>query len=262
MEKSEKNIDFEIMKASRDKFICKNCQMFPRPTSELKRCAACKQLLCQKCCGTKCPLCQHESQDPKISTFTEQPELMDILSGFKTHPCVNIKNGCHEEIPANLDKLKAHDQGCIFQMVPCPELDCKETFIFKDLDQHLKQTHKNMDGICVYFGTETNEYTYQPDIFGTYKLQAELVNGRKYFEMGPYGLWWDFEFKDWNLGFSTKKGVTDGTSYIAYVRKNIPFPDSTTNWEWKWKIKNGGCASANKGLGVKALGLKGNCFKK
>ena len=250
------------MKASRDKFICKNCQTFPRPSSELKRCAACMQLLCQKCCGTKCPLCQHESQDPKISTFTEQPELMDILSGFKTHPCVNIKNGCHEEIPANLDKLKAHDQGCIFQMVPCPELDCKETFIFKDLDQHLKQTHKNMDGICVYFGTETNEYTYQPDIFGTYKLQAELVNGRKYFEMGPYGLWWDFEFKDWNLGFSTKKGVTDGTSYIAYVRKNIPFPDSTTNWEWKWKIKNGGCASANKGLGVKALGLKGNCFKK
>ena len=90
------------MKASRDKFICKNCQMFPRPTSELKRCAACVQLLCQKCCGTKCPLCQHESKDPKISTFTEQPELMDILSGFKTHPCVNFKNGGLEEIPANV----------------------------------------------------------------------------------------------------------------------------------------------------------------
>ena len=102
MEKFEKNIAFEVTKASRNKLICKNCQLFPRPNSELMRCAACKQLLCQKCCGTKCPLCQHESKDPKISTFTEQPELMDILSGFKTHPCVNFKNGGLEEIPANV----------------------------------------------------------------------------------------------------------------------------------------------------------------
>ena len=252
MEKSEKNIVFEIMKASRDKFICKNCQTFPRPSSQLKRCAAC---MWNKCCGTNCPLCQHESKNPKLLTFIEQPELVDILSGFKTHPCVNIKNGCHEEIPDNLDQLKAHDQGCIFQMVPCPELNCKETFIFKDLDHHLKQTHKKIDGICVYFGTETNEYTYEPDIFGIYKLQAELVNGRKYFEKGPYGLWWDIESEGyWNLGYSHLKGTS---KYIAYIDKDIPFPDCTTNWEWKWKMKSG-CGglkevNANKGLGVKGI---------
>ena len=166
------------MKASRDKFICKNCQTFPRPSSELKRCAACMQLLCQKCCGTKCPLCQHESKNPKFSTFIEQPELVDILSGFRTHPCVNIKNGCHEEIPANLDKLKAHDESCIFQMVICPKLDCKETFIFKDLDQHLKQIHSN-EVISIYHVKDNLDYdAYNRGIFGTYHLQAELVNGR------------------------------------------------------------------------------------
>ena len=243
------------MKASRDKFICKNCQTFPRPSSELKRCAACMQLLCQKCCGTKCPLCQHESKNPKFSTFIEQPELVDILSGFRTHPCVNIKNGCHEEIPANLDKLKAHDESCIFQMVLCPQLDCKETFIFKDLDQHVKQPHELYGAICIYYGTETNEYTYQPDIFGNYILQAELVNGRKYFEKVPYCLWWDRY--TWNLGLSKFKGSERLSDLIAYIVKDIPFPDITTNWEWKWKVNKNGIEKANKGLGVKSL--KGNC---
>merc|ERR1712218_123669 len=32
-------------------------------------------------------------------------------------------------------------------MVPCPKMDCKETLIFKDLDQNLKQTHKYIDVI-------------------------------------------------------------------------------------------------------------------
>ena len=71
---------------------------------------------------------------------------MEVLSGFKTHPCVNVKNGCLEEIPAKMDELEAHTQSCIFQMVSCPKMDCKETFIFKDLDEHLKQTHSGVKG--------------------------------------------------------------------------------------------------------------------
>ena len=69
---------------------------------------------------------------------------------FKTRPCVNFKNGCREDIRIELDgtkTLEAHRQNCIYQMVPCPKMDCKETFIFKDLDQNLKQTHKTIDVI-------------------------------------------------------------------------------------------------------------------
>merc|ERR1712018_680915 len=104
------------------------------------RCGSCTELLCSKCCETKCPLCQYESKDPKIPTFIQQSELMKAIPGFKTHPCVNVKNGCHEEIPGKLDDLKTHGQSCIYQIVPCPKMNCKETVIFKDLvDQHLKQ---------------------------------------------------------------------------------------------------------------------------
>merc|ERR1712020_59892 len=108
------------------------------------RCVSCQLLLCQNCCeDNECPLCQYKSKDVWISTFIQQSELMDFLSGFKTHPCINFKNGCRQEIPAKLNDLKVHDQRCIYQMVPCPQVDCKETVIFKNLDDHLKKAHIN-----------------------------------------------------------------------------------------------------------------------
>ena len=47
-----------------------------------------------------CPICQHERKDPEISTFIQEIELNKFLSGFKTHPCANLKYGWHEEIRA------------------------------------------------------------------------------------------------------------------------------------------------------------------
>ena len=137
----DEKIKFEVTKAFRNKIICQYCEIFPRPGVKMMICSSCTKLLCQNCQGTACPLCQYKSKDKKSSTFIEHPLLMEICSGFKTHPCINIKNGCLEEIPAKMGELEAHTQSCIFQMVPCPKMDCKETFIFKDLDEHLKQAH-------------------------------------------------------------------------------------------------------------------------
>ena len=254
MENLDKKIDLKVMMDVRNKLICKECDVFPRPDVKMMLCGSCTQLLCQNCCGIQCPLCQNESKNPKFPTFIQQPELMEVYSGFKTHPCANVKNGCLEEIPAKLDKLRSHEQNCIFQMVPCPKMNCKETLIFKYLDQHLKQTHRNAV-ISIYYGTETNECTLDPKIFGNYKLQAQLVNGRSYYQKGPHAIWWDGS-QNWNLGMSAKKGTIHG--WIAHVRRDIPFPDSTTNWEWTWKIRPNKNAldiqivEANEGLGVKA----------
>ena len=198
---------------------------------------------------------QYESKDPKIPTFIQNSGLVKAIPGFKTHPCSNVKNGCHEEIPGYLDDLKKHDQSCPFQMVPCPKMNCKETIIFKNLGDHLKQAHSN-DVISIYCGTEKNEYTHEPGIFGIYNLQAELVNGRNYYENGEYGIWFtamDFNWI-WTLGHSNEKGKNRG---FAQVKKDIPFPDSTTNWEWivATDDDNHPWAEANKGLGVKGMSL-------
>ena len=247
MENLDKKVDLKMMMELRNELHCKRCNVFPRPDVKIMRCTSCKQLLCQNCCGAKCPLCHHKSKDPKIPTFSQQPELMKAIYGFKMYPCVNLKNGCHEEISGKLDDLKTHDQSCIFQLVPCPKMNCNETLIFNDLDQHLKQAHKN-DSISIFYGTEKNEYTREPEIFGIYKKQIELVNGRIYYEKDYFGIWYDGD--SWMIGSASCKGQDEG---YADINMDIPFPDSTTNWNWMWWIPGISWINANKGLGVKGI---------
>ena len=45
-----------------------------------------------------------------------------------------------------------------------------------------------------------------------------------------------------------------GSGY-AKIKKDIPFPDSTTNWEWEWWNPAADWTKANKGLGVKGNSL-------
>ena len=266
MENLDKNFDVKVMKEFRKELHCKKCDVFPGgifPRSDVKlmRCGSCTKLLCSKCCETKeglfgekkCPLCQYKSNNPKIPTFIQQSELMKVILGYKTHPCGNVKNGCHEEIPANLDDLKSHAKSCVFQMVPCPKMNCTETFIFNDLvDQHLKQVHCN-DVISIYYGTEKNENTHRTNIFGVYNLQAGLINGRNYYEMRDLGVW--FSEPRWIIGISSEKGQNRG---FASLKKDIPCLDSTTNWEWKWSWlrTEHDWSNANKSIGVKGISLE------
>ena len=60
------------------------------------------------------------------------------------------------------------------------------------------------DGLQVYFATETQQYT-NAAIYGHYELQPGDVNGRPYFKMGTYGLWWD-GIEDWWIGKDSRKG--------------------------------------------------------
>ena len=79
----------------------------------------------------------------KIQPSFNNLNLWNFLSRFKTHPCINFNNGCNEEIPATLNDLKAHDQCCIYQMVPCLKVDCKRTVKLKNLAFHVKRAHIN-----------------------------------------------------------------------------------------------------------------------
>ena len=257
MENLEKEIDCKVTVAFRNKLICKKCDIFPRPifprhNTVIMRCTSCRKILCGKCCGyswiggfdnlmSECPLCQHKSKNVKNSTFTIETELMEVLSGLKTHPCINLKNGCLEEIPSKLDILTAHDQSCIFQKVRCPV--CEQVVIFKDLGQHLKQ-HVN-DSISIYYGTETNEYAYAPRIFGIYILQAELINGRKYYKKDKYAISWNGK-KTWFIGLDVGKGRSRG---FAHLEKNVQNLHNTT--DWKLFFENGDWKAAGNMLEVK-----------
>ena len=224
MENLEKEINCKVTMAFRNKLVCKECDIFPRPNVEVLRCALCKNILCGKCGGgKKCPLCQHESKNPKFSTFIKETELMEVLSGLQTHPCINVKNGCQEEIPASLDELTTHDQSCVFQKVQCP--DCEEVVIFKDLGQHLKQVHVK-NSISINFDTKTNEYTYQPAIFGFYQLQDKLINGRKYYKSHDFAISWDGD-SNWHISYDENKGKPRG---FAFLTRDVQNLHNTTDW--------------------------------
>ena len=127
MENLDKNFDPKVMIEFRKELHCKK-DSFSKTWCQID--ALCFMLWI---------IVQYESKDPKIPTFIQNSGLVKAIPGFKTHPCANVKNGCDEEIPGNLDDLKKHDQSCPFRKVPCPY--CKETLIFKNLVDHLKEAH-------------------------------------------------------------------------------------------------------------------------
>ena len=89
--------------------------------------------------------------------------------------------------------------------------------------------------MSVYGGTETNEYTNNPEIFGTFvygiyhrRLAGELINGRNYYEKkgaGKYGIWFS-ENGDWMLGKSKDKGSK--SKAFAKIKRDVPFPGIVT----------------------------------
>ena len=83
------------------------------------------------------------------------------------------------------------------------------------------------DGLQVYFATETQQYTYA-SIYGHYELQPNDVNGRPYFKMASYGLWWD-GLGFWWIGRDIDKGQSSGN---IWYDKDVfcPYQLSELNW--------------------------------
>ena len=68
-------------------------------------------------------------------------------------------------------------------------------------------------------------------------------------------IWFHQSNQKWRIGLSRKKGESCS---FAYVKSDIPFPDSTSNWKWYWTIdKDLPKVEANRGLGAKGIYL---CF--
>ena len=76
----------------------------------------------------------------------------------------------------------------------------------------------------VYYETETQPYSR--DCYGHYELQPNYVNGRPYFVMGSFGLWWD-GIKYWWMG--TYIGQSFG---FAWYDKDVFCPHQLSEWDW------------------------------
>ena len=83
------------------------------------------------------------------------------------------------------------------------------------------------DGISVYFGNENMKYDYKA-IYGQYELQTGEVNGRPYFQMEPFGFWWD-GIQRWWIGLDSMKGLPSG---YAHYTKDAFCPHQLSEFKW------------------------------
>jgi len=51
------------------------------------------------------------------------------------------KPGC--EVEMKKDRIAAHELNCIFRIVPCPVATCQKDFLFKNIDLHIREKHKD-----------------------------------------------------------------------------------------------------------------------
>ena len=153
-EKYDQGFDLSKLLALKQSLICQNCAKFPRPGTKLYLCyTKCFKLFCEPCSNVYkknsvncCPLCQ--ASNPNGTHYVGQRQVIsDLAAVFTFHACIHTKNGCTEEI--HVEKLKPHEEFCIYQMVQCPSLSCTNAVIFKDVDAHLNEIHSKILDIAL-----------------------------------------------------------------------------------------------------------------
>ena len=100
----------------------------------------------------------------------------------------------------------------------------------------MNQGHTNGD-IEVYYATETNEYTYRPDIFGVYKMQAELKNGRNFYKNGKYSVWCEntsIQYYCWCIEDENDETTNKNTYGLAHSKfgQKVSYPNQTADGTW------------------------------
>ena len=90
------------------------------------------------------------------------------------------------------------------------------------------------DGLQVYFASDKQQFTERP-IYGHYELQTNDVNGRPYFKMGSYAIWFD-GVGFWWISLDYALGQSIG---FAYYDKYVFCPHQLSEWNWRgdnWNI--------------------------
>ena len=81
------------------------------------------------------------------------------------------------------------------------------------------------------FATETQHYAH---FYGHYELQPDSVDGRPYFKMGIYGIWFNSDWvPGWFIGYHKEKGTP---FCLAYIENDGFCPNQLPQ---DWVIYNG-----------------------
>ena len=161
--------------------------------------------------------------------------LEDGKSCTAENPCGHYEGNCNFDNDCE-PRLKCGMNNCPAFLGYAPSVDC----CFKCSCMMVE----------VFHATETQEYTFQPEIFGCYIKSSEIVNGRDYYTSiaynGNYGIWWAIHA--WIIGRVEYKGQQKG---FAYNTKNVICLPEYIDWNWYLAYQSGEVKYAGQGLEVK-----------
>ena len=143
---SEQTIPEEVKASLR----CRACNTFLRPPIRMCKCGRNVCHLCKVALGSICPVCQDTIGDHT------NIELENMVRYFKAPmSCRFNAAGCTERM--DLNDIIIHEEDCPFRNMKCLLPDCQVEFSLNDLDNHMSETHPDMEeGLWVVKKVNTN----------------------------------------------------------------------------------------------------------
>ena len=218
-------------------FECSGCKKLPRPgQTTVKKCTTCSKIFCITC-GIGSHLCSDGIQrNPDGSV----PLKIDVE--FLPYFCKNSKFGC-EEILFKDSELFKHEHSCDFQIICCPEFDCKNEVNLLNYLDHFKEKHDDhgdlgesktfklplpMDQIQ----SQTLKISLKNDpLVGKYEISNAVVNGKPNWVMNLCAIWYQDQTKSWNIGHKKDLGKNSANIYCSCTAFQGP-DDSNNLWNY------------------------------
>ena len=153
--KAKKEVAQEILL----EFACSVCQDVPGPVGVRKNRYACSNghMVCDECKIHECT-CKSMTFGGSL-TFIEK-----VLDKLHWHYCSHFKHGCRDLVEAR--NLEDHVKTCIFRKINCPDFDCGNQVLFKDINDHVINDHKDWSDIATKIDEKTFKVAYDKKVVG------------------------------------------------------------------------------------------------
>ena len=149
----------------KDILQCPICLLVPNKNEKVNVCDN-GHMICNECRTqiSLCPICRSDKLE------FQSPLLKKILDSLPSR-CPNYDSGCQESFEDE-EERKQHKINCEFRKIDCMQLRCEEKVMYKNLLQHLRDSHFALDSysplvnyIMSNSHFEKNNYYFPPTFF-------------------------------------------------------------------------------------------------
>ena len=233
-------------------FKCSGCKNLPRPgQTSIKKCSTCSNVFCVTCGSHLC------SDGRQRNSGGSVPLKIDVE--FLPYFCQNNKFGC-KEILFKDSELFEHERDCAFQIVCCPDFNCKDQVNFLNFLDHFKEKHDNhedlgegktfnlpllMDEIhteALRVSLKNDALALKSPLQGMYRI-SHVVNGKPSWIMNSCAIWYySSDIGRTSLHIGSKYHIGKNISHIS--APNVTRGPDDSNNEWNYKNLKGDLVKA------------------